>query len=170
MSQGSNKSFVQQLKNTPKFDGLAIGALALNIYVVYSLTNLTNFQALMEPFASQEITIIQLSAAMAVLYSIEYFGDEGDSSHNSLMGQSSNSNEGLMAWISGFFENSKFSTVVDGLSIAAVFMGYQFISSEVTNVSLTEFSLKPEALALQLSALMMLNFGVVLLSDLAKKN
>jgi len=167
MSQGSGKSFIQQLKNTPKFDGLAIGALALNIYVIYVHANLTDFQALMEPFASQEVTVIQLSTAMAVLYSIEYFGDE-EQSHDPY---STHSDEGgLMSWISGFFENSKFSTVVDGLSIAAVFMGYQFIQGQATNVSLTEFSLNPEALALQMSALMMLNFGIVLLSDLAKKN
>jgi len=168
MNQNSGKSFVDQLKNTPKFDGLAIGALALNIYVVYTLANIRDFQALLEPFASTEITIIQLSAAMGVLYGIEYFGDEEESTHG--IGSHSTDNEGLMAWISGFFENSKFSSVVDGLSILTVFLGYQYISTEARNVSLTEVSLNPETLALQLSVLMMLNFGIFLISDLSKKN
>ena len=166
-------NFIQHFKKMKTYDGLAIGALGLNIFAVYTNSNIGNIQELLEPMASRDILVIQLSALMAGLYLIEYFGDsEGSSSNDMFGGISSSNEEGFTAMISGLLEEGIFSKIVDALSIAAVFMGYSYISENVSyGTSITEISTNPEVIAMQVSVVMMINFGIVLVSDLlSKKN
>lgn len=164
---GGKSNFIQHFKKLKTYDGLAIGALALNIYAVYSISEIRSLQEFLEPMASQEITVIQISAVMAGLYLVEYFGDSGNSSNNSLMSSGGNEGEGVIAMISGFMESGTVSTVVDAASIGAVFLGYSYLSENISyGNSITDISTNPEVLAMQVSVLMMLNFGIVLVSDL----
>jgi len=152
------------------YDGLAIGALALNIFVVYTTSNIRDLQELLEPMASQEIMVIQASVLMAAIYMIEYFGD-GESSSNDPWGGSNSDGEGIVAMISGVMESGTVSTIVDAASIGVVFLGYSYISENTAfGTSLTQVSANPEVIAMQLSVLMMLNFGIVLVSDLMSKS
>ncbi|MFP4038592.1 MAG: hypothetical protein ACLFTA_02310 [Candidatus Nanohaloarchaea archaeon] len=159
MSKGPN--LVKSLEQMPKIDALAIGALGLNIYIVFQLSGLS-LQDLMEPMASEAVTVIQVSGLVALLYLVEFMGDEEDNSRNTFA--SSSSDEGFLGWIAGLAEGSK---VVDAVSIAAVFLGYNYISQNAGyGASITELSMNPEVIAMQLSVLMMLNFGIFLISDL----
>lgn len=160
------KSFIQNLEQMPKIDGLAVGALLLNIYVVFTTANLS-IQDLTEPMGGDAVTVIQASALVAAIYIIEYMGDEENDSRT-MMASSSGESEGLTSWIADMAEGSK---VVDALSIGAVYLGYGFISQNADyGTSITEISAEPEVLAMQLSVLMMLNFGIFLISDLMNKS
>lgn len=164
MSRG--RGFAKKLEQMPKIDALAIGALALNIYVVFTTSGLSTSD-LLEPMSGQAVTVIQASSLVALLYLIEYMGDEKGSSSNALR-TSSNNSEGLTSWIAEMAEGSK---VVDALSIGVVYLGYSFISENASyGASLTEISANPEVLAMQLSVLMMANFGIFLISDLISNN
>ncbi len=164
MSEG--KSFVKNLEKMPKVDALAVGALLLNIYVVFTTANLS-IQDLTEPMGGDAVTVIQASALVAAIYIIEYMGDEEQNSRG-VMPNSSSESEGLAAWIADMAEGSK---VVDALSIGAVYLGYSYISQNADyGTSITEISTEPEVLAMQLSVLMMLNFGIFLISDLMNKS
>ncbi len=166
---GDGKKLTEQLKNAPKIDILAIGALGLNIFAIYTMANIRDIQELLQPFATDEIMLIQLSAIVAGIYTLEYMGDDGDS-HSSSFGHNDSSSEGVLGWLSGFLEHGYIGTAVDILSLATVFMGYQYIAENVgRNVSIFEVSLTPEVLAMQLSVLMMLNFGLFLIGDLMGK-
>jgi hypothetical protein len=160
------KSFIKNLERMPKVDLLAVGALILNIYVVFTTAKLS-IQDLYEPMGGSAVTVVQASAVVAALYIIEYMGDEESNSTGRLT-QSSGESEGLMAWIADMAEGSK---VVDALSIGAVYLGYSYISQNADyGTKITEISTEPEVLAMQLSILMMLNFGIFLLSDLMSKS
>jgi hypothetical protein len=164
MAKGKN--FIKQLEGMPKVDILAVGAIALNIYVVFTISGLS-IQDLMEPMSGRAVTVIQASALVGAIYLIEYFGDEDSSSSQRLTG-SSNDEKGLMSWIANMAEGSK---VVDAASIGAVFLGYSYISENAGyGSSLTQFSTNPEVVAMQLSVLMMANFGIFLISDLMTKS
>jgi type IV secretory pathway VirB2 component (pilin) len=164
----SKKSFVKQLERMPKLDELAIVALGLNAYVVFTNATISSYRQLLEPMASTEVTIIQASILVAALYAIEYMGDEEDGGRDALTSGSSSESEGLVSWIADMAEGS---TVVDILTIGVVFMGYQFISGEVGyGTSLTQISANPEVIAMQLSVVIMLNFGIFTLSDLMGKS
>lgn len=167
---GRKDSFIQHFKKMKTYDELAIGALFLNIYAVYTVSNISNFQELLEPMANQEIFVIQASALMAFIYLIEYMGD-GEESSNDLWSSSSSQNEGVIAVISGFMEEGFATKIVDAASIGAVFLGYSYLGENSSiNTSLTEFSTNPEVIAMQVSVLMIANFGIVLVSDLMAKN
>ena len=164
MAKGKN--FIKQLEGMPKVDALAVGALALNIYVVFTLSNVS-VQDLMEPLTGNAVTVIQVSGLVGLIYLIEYFGDEESSSSRSLTG-SSNESKGIVAWIANMAEGSK---IVDAASIAAVFLGYSYISENAGyGASLTQFSTNPEVIAMQLSVVMIANFGIFLFSDLMSKS
>lgn len=166
---GNGKKLTEQLKNTPKIDILAIGALGLNIFAIYTMSNIRDLQELLQPFATDEIMLIQLSAIVAAIFALEYVGDDGES-HSSSFGHNNSGGDGVFGWLSGFLEHGYIGTAVDILSLATVFMGYQYIAENVgRNVSLFEISLNPEVLAMQLSVLMMLNFGLFLIGDLMGK-
>lgn len=160
------ENFVEKMEKMPKLDLLAVFALGLNIFVIYSESRINSLQELLEPAASHEIMIIQLSALMAVLFLAEYLGDEEDS-HSSIH-SSGGEEKGLMPFIAGLAEGN---TVVDGVVIAVVFLGYQQISQNASpGTSLTEFSLNPEAIAMQASVLIMANFALYLVVDFMKKD
>ena len=165
-------NIIQHFKKLKTYDGLAVSALALNIFAIYTTSNINDFRELLEPMASQEIMVIQASAIMAGLYLIEYFGDSESSSGNGLMaGSHGSENEGIVAMISGFMESGTLSTVVDAASIGVVFLGYSYLSENAAyEASITQFSTNPEVLAMQLSVLMMANFGIVLVSDLLSRS
>ena len=168
MSQGKKK-LTEQLKSAPKVDALAIGALGLNIFAIYSMANIRDLQELLEPFATEEIMLIQLSAIVAGVFMLEFMGDDDGYSGHNYMNESS-SGEGVFGWLSGFLEHGYIGTAVDILSLGTVYLGFQYISQNVgRNVSLFDISLTPEVLAMQLSVLMMLNFGLFLIGDLMGK-
>lgn len=170
---GSNgKNLIQHFKKLKTYDGLAIGALALNIFAVYTTSNIRDFQELLDPMASQEIMVIQASAIMAGLYLVEYFGDSQSSSSNDLYSTGSRSDgEGFVAMISGFMEAGFIGEIIDAASIGVVFLGYSYLSENAAyGTSITQVSTNPEVIAMQLSILMMLNFGIVLVSDLLSKS
>jgi hypothetical protein len=165
MSQ-TKENFIEQMEKMPKVDLLAIAALGLNIFVIYQLANLASYQELLEPAASHEIMVIQLSAVMAVIFVAEYFGDKESSSNTRLTSHSSDNSEGFMAFLGGLAEGSK---VVDAAVIGVVFLGYQYVSQNAGySTSMTEISSNPEVLAMQFSVLMMANFGIDLLVKLIK--
>ncbi|MFO7794074.1 MAG: hypothetical protein R6V35_03820 [Candidatus Nanohaloarchaea archaeon] len=166
---GNGKNIIQHFKKLKTYDGLAIGALALNIFAVYTTSNIRDFQELLEPMANQEIMVIQASAIMACLYLIEYFGDSEGSSDN--MYPTSSNDEGFVAMISGFMEAGFVGEIVDAASIGVVFLGYSYLSGNASyGTSITEISTNPEVIAMQVSVIMMVNFGIVLVSDLLSKS
>lgn len=166
-----DKKLLDRLKETPKIDGLAIGALALNIFAIYTISNINDFQELLEPFASNEIMVLQLSGLMGVLYLIEFMGDEESSNSRDPFGGSSNSEGGVVKWLSGFLEHGYIGTAVDAGSLAVVFLGYQHLSQNASyGTSITQISFTPEVIAMQVSALMMLNFGLFLIGDLLSRS
>jgi len=167
-----DKKILDRLKETPKIDGLAIGALALNIFAIYTISNINDFQELLEPFASNEIMVLQFSGLMGALYLIEFMGDEESSSSRSdPFGGSSNSEGGGVEWLSGFLEHGYIGTAVDAGSLAVVFLGYQHLSENAAyGTSITQISFTPEVIAMQVSALMMLNFGLFLIGDLLSRS
>lgn len=165
-----DSNFIQHFKKMTTYDELAISALALNIFAVYTVSNIRDFQELLVPMANQEILVIQASAAMAVVYLIEYFGDSESSSTNAYM-DTGNNEEGFMAMISGFLEEGIMTKIVDAASIGVVFLGYSYLSENAAyGTSITQISTNPEVIAMQLSVLMMANFGIVLVSDLLSKS
>ena len=166
-----DSNFIQHFKKMTTYDELAIGALALNIFAVYTVSNIRDLQELLVPMANQEILVIQTSAAMAVIYMIEYFGDSESSSSRDPWGGSGSDGEGFMAMMSGFLEEGIMTKIVDAASIGAVFLGYSYLSENAAyGTSITQVSTNPEVLAMQLSVLMMANFGIVLVSDLLSKS
>ncbi len=167
-----DSNFIQHFKKMRTYDELAIAALALNIFAVYTVSNIRDFQELLVPMANQEILVIQASAAMAVIYLIEYFGDsESSSSNNPWSGGSGNDGEGFIAMITGFLEEGIMTKIVEAASIGVVFLGYSYLSENAAyGSSITEISTNPEVVAMQLSVIMMLNFGIVLVSDLMTRS
>ena len=166
---GEDENFLKHLKKMTKYDELAVAAFGLNIFAIYSMANIRDLQDILEPFATDEIMLIQISALMAGIYLLEYMGDDDGSSHDPYS-TGGDDGEGIFAMISGLMENGTFGTIVDAASLGVVFLGYQYLAENVgRNVSLFEISLTPEVLAMQISVLMMLNFGIVLIGDLMSK-
>ena len=159
---GSN-SFTKKLERMPQLDSLAVATLALNAYVIYDQASFRSFEALLEPAASNQILIIQLSAVMAVVYLTEFVGDEENSS-TGVMDTSSGSSDGIFGWIADLAEGN---IVVTAASLIVVLLGFRSIQSSAGyGTSLFEFSADPTNIALQLSFLMIFNFGIQLLSEL----
>ena len=166
----SGKNMIQHLKKMKKYDGLAIAALGLNIFAVYTTSNIRSLQELLVPMANQEILVIQASAVMAAIYSIEYFGDSEDNSRRHPM-PGEDDGKGLIAMITGLMEEGFVGEIIDAASIGAVFLGYSYLSENAAyGTSITQVSTNPEVIAIQLSVLMMANFGIVLVSDLLSKS
>lgn len=116
--------------------------------------------------------VLQLSGLMGIIYLIEFMGDEESSSSRSdPFRGSSNSEGGVVAWLSGFLEHGYIGTAVDAGSLAVVFLGYQHLSENAAyGTSITQISFTPEVIAMQVSTLMMLNFGLFLIGDLLSRS
>ncbi|MFB6199349.1 MAG: hypothetical protein ABEJ83_00600 [Candidatus Nanohaloarchaea archaeon] len=149
----------KQLEKMKKIDELAIAALGMNAYVIYTQAGL-NYSELLEPMATTQITFIQASVLLGAIYLFEYMGDEEESSSSIRVEEE----EGFIDGIAGMIETNKW---VDLVTIAVVFLGFRSIKANAGyGISLFQLKLDPANIALQLSVLMMLNFGLQFIGDL----
>jgi hypothetical protein len=111
--------FLKHLDKKPSGDILTAAALIANVYLVYTQINLRSYSRLLEPLATSQITVLQASAVLTVLYLAEFMADSGeDESYHS-----SSSEEGWASFLSIFAENS----LVEGASAVVIFLGLQTI-------------------------------------------
>lgn len=149
----------KHLEKMPEADILVTAALVLNSYVIFTQTNYSSYKELLEPAATSQIMILQLSAIMAIVYLAEYKGDSEEES--STYHSSSSGGEGWTEFFSDLAENS----IVEAATVVVLFLGYQSVQSQAGyGTSLTEVKMEPTSIAMQLTALAIINMGVQVIS------